>query len=175
MAFDYKEWYEKNRDERNKKRRRRYQRDSAYREKIKETSRLYARKKRAVKRARIKFGVKLDKRKKEKLRHNISLPLKVGGNIDVDAFVLGYLSAKMGRSNQTIYLWEKRGCFPKTPIRINGIRFYTKEMVDVAVKIFRKHEKMGEFITKNNEIGKEIEEAWDEILKDYDRRRLTCL
>jgi len=117
----YQRYYDANKNKLNDARRRRYERDSAYRQKVLEWSQNYREKKR-------------DEREPAEPRApRFETPLegKLRGNASIKLYSVGYVSKALGRSIQSLTHWERKGIIPPTPFKdARGFRYYTEPMIE---------------------------------------------
>lgn len=134
----FRQWYQSNGDQLNKSRKRRYQDDPEYREKVLEQNR-EARKRRRVE--------QLVERKKEnavrKTRvnrswktHDVTIEDENGEEYTAKLFTIGAVAKMLNCSVQAIRLWERKGILPETPFRgakrgSKGDRLYTADMIEM--------------------------------------------
>lgn len=131
-GFTWEDWWKKNGDRVNEKRRNRYKTDPEYREAQKALSRKnYA----AQAKQRDEAGGIVTKVRRFRKAKKIML----NGNV-VELFSVGTFAKAIGRMNQTISVWERQGFLPKTPFRTpkdseNGVRLYSRDMIDVVRRV----------------------------------------
>jgi hypothetical protein len=132
-----KEYYDKNKETIQAKRKNRYDTDNAYREKIQKAARERKREKLAERRA---LGIK---RKPRGPQQPSLYAIDVAGTeVEVLMFTAGQLGLKLGRKAQTIRLWEKRGILPEPLYRKPcGDRLYTEFQIEQLTIAFRKAKK----------------------------------
>jgi DNA-binding transcriptional MerR regulator len=134
----FQQWYQEHGDQLNKSRKRRYQDDPAYRERVLVQNR-DARKRRRVE--------QLEERKKEnaarKTRvnrswktHDVSITDEAGEVHTTKLFTIGAAAKMLKCSVQAIRLWERKGILPETPLRgskrgSKGDRLYTADMIEM--------------------------------------------
>jgi len=129
----YRDWYAKNKERIAKERRERYKGNSEYREKQIANSRYYYWTK--VRSNQVLQPVDVSKVKIEvnkEIKVHISNPqdARYGTDVTVPVLDAGELGALMGRTAQTIRLWERRGVTSKAMWRdIKGYRLYTLDQV----------------------------------------------
>lgn len=116
MTWNFKEWYEQHADELNAKRRERYNSDPDYRE-------------------RVLAGNQAERQKRIQEKLAARPPAKDAtapsrGDGVKKRYTIGMLARAVGRSVQTIRLWEKAGTIPTTPHRgANGARLYDSSFI----------------------------------------------
>lgn len=93
----------------------------------------------------------------------------VGGK-EIILYPISYLVSELNkalpdstRTSQTIRLWERKRIIPPATYKISGIRLYTKEQVDVIVRIaveedIRQGRKM-----ENTNFSERVWEAFEEL------------
>lgn len=129
-AFTFREWYERNGDRLNEKRKSRYQTDPDYRQRVLQTNQESRAKRKKV---------ALKQKRKRRERPVVAEPrwkvveLEIGGVLE-RLYSIGAVAESLGCSIQAIRLWERQGHIPKTEIRTgngkNGDRLYTQAMVE---------------------------------------------
>lgn len=125
----YAEWYQANKDRISDKRKRAYQEDGSYREKVLSQSAEHRERQRAVPRVKVP-------------RHQVPKRYKTGDGGEVVLYSIGFFALFIGRSIQSINEWEKDdpdggkpAILPRTPY-VQGtrrFRYYTQAMME-AVK-----------------------------------------
>lgn len=123
-------YYKKYKDKIKAKRKKLYDSDPEFREIHKARVKAYKKKKYAE--------MKLVK-ERLKIERKVWRNLSVGGQI-TPCCKIGYLSASINRTTQTVRLWETEGLLPKT-ITLNDIRYYTKKHYQLIVRLFNQYEK----------------------------------
>jgi len=116
MAWNYREWYEKNSKELSEKRKKRYIADAKYREERKKLASAYyvANKKRPQ---------PLDRK------------MIVSGGVEY--VTIGKLAERINRSVQTIHGYHRKGVLPDPEaFDIRGWRLYTKEQTEAIEQAF---------------------------------------
>lgn len=129
--------YDRNADKILSKRKKLYDSDPEYRKTIIQRTVESARKRRQKARE-LKLANKLDR----KIWSNFQMP---NGSVKKCCRV-GHLANLLGRSAQTIKLWERDG-FPMTFRKANQ-RYYTQENVNMILSQFKKHENVHKFISE---------------------------
>lgn len=136
-GFDYKEWYDKNKEEISRRRRERYKNDKKYRSKILRKNREYRERNSNKKRNRRKD----DTNTKEPVVMDVTL---AGVTYRKKMVYVGDLANAVNRSVATIHKWERSGLLPVTPFRTESyddhgsFRLYTEDMVDAVKKVVDK-------------------------------------
>src|SRR5690606_13833470 len=131
--FDYKDWYEENKEEVNRKRQEKYEQDPEYREKAIARARFYYWTKK--RKNELTKEVDLDEvelKSTKLIRIDIANPedVRYGTSIEVPVYDAGQLGKYMTRSAQTIRLWERKGIIPVAFWRdARGYRLYTEDHV----------------------------------------------
>jgi hypothetical protein len=116
----FERYYSEKHGEINEKRRKKYQNDSEYRDRVLKASRDYRERQRAEPRVRMP-------------RFHKSMVGEIGGGGQIHLWSVGAFAAYLSRSVQSINHWEKTGILPKTPYRdVRGFRFYTPAMMNVV-------------------------------------------
>jgi hypothetical protein len=118
----YAYWYQQNKDRISDKRKRAYNEDPDYKEKVLSQSAEHRERQRAESRVKIP-------------RHQVPKKYKTGDGGKVVLFSIGFFAMFISRSVQSINEWERNGILPRTPY-IQGtrrFRFYTQAMME-AVK-----------------------------------------
>lgn len=118
----YAEWYQANKDRISKKRKRAYQEDPEYREKVLSQSAEHRERQRSAPRVKVP-------------RHQVPKRYKTGDGGEVVLYSIGFFAMFITRSVQSINEWERNGILPRTPY-VQGtrrFRFYTQAMME-AVK-----------------------------------------
>lgn len=66
--------------------------------------------------------------------------IKIKGEMKaVEACRIGTIADAIGRSIQTLRIWEKSKFIPKCAFRFKGHRYYTKNQYDLFIKMWEKH------------------------------------
>ncbi len=121
--FEYKAWYEQNKERVSEARKRRYETDPAYREKIHDRN---LKVRTTKKRADLQVKREEDKAKKAEAETPWR-EVTIGGQVYL---TIGALARVLGKSVKTLRLWESQGILPKTGHRApRGDRLYTPEEV----------------------------------------------
>lgn len=128
----FAKYYAENKEKILSRRRQRYKEDPEYREKIMARAREAKRKllaKRKVERAKNK-----DKNQPTRFR------IQYGDEeIPVDMYTTGQVAKKLGRTTQTIRIWEKNGLIPEALYRTTAHdRLYTELQLTLLVEAYRK-------------------------------------
>jgi len=139
MAFDYAEYYKKNRERILQKRRQKYALDPEYRKKVKKRNAEYHR--------------RTSKPKKPIESYQM---VKVE---DKTYFTIGIFAKAIGRKTITVREYHRRGLLPP-PIFVNsrGWRLYSQKQTIFAKKCFKKFD--NHEITQE-ELIKQLKEGWD--------------
>lgn len=117
----FEEYYGKNKDKVNAERRRKYQADSGYRERVLRASRDYRKRQRD------------DEDRVRLPRYQTPIAKEAGDGGTLQLFSVGAFAAYLGRSVQAINHWEKADVLPPTPYRDErGFRYYTREMMEIV-------------------------------------------
>jgi hypothetical protein len=120
----FKKWYEENKVPFNEKRRNRYNTDPEYRQYVLEMN-----KKNREKRQKERFKEDRERKKAVKIVASPSWK-EFESDEGKPMLTIGALAKALGRSTQSIRLWEKHGVIPVTPHRnARGDRLYTPEQV----------------------------------------------
>jgi hypothetical protein len=160
-SWTYKAWYEKNKEKLSEKRRKRYEEDKKYREKVLAQNKAYRDKKAAEEGERPKPKVRIPKH-----RRPVSLPIKINGEIVVTQLVhIGAFARAIRRSVPTIHQWERSGLLPKTPYYLKGKnkqeRLYTSEMIRVVIGVLSER---GTTVSSSDPtFRQEIIDGWKEV------------
>jgi len=147
-GFSFRDWYAENGKRLNKKRRRRYQDDPEYRERVLEMNRVSRERRRKEQET---------KRRKERSASKVKtrpLPFKTvravvetadGKEGEEQLFTIGALARTVGCSVQAIRLWEKQGVLPPTEIRNEkGDRLYTAQQVEMIYELMKQQGRLNE-------------------------------
>lgn len=119
----FRDYYESNRDDINRKRKRRYHTDPEYKKSVLMASQNYRDKHRSP--PKIKLP-----------RYSAPTVEETGDGGEVMLFSVGAFARFLTRSVQAITHWEKGGVLPPTPYRDDrGHRFYTRPMMDTVKTI----------------------------------------
>lgn len=117
----FEEYYRENKDKVNAERRRKYQADPGYRERVLRASRDYRKRQRD------------DEDRVRLPRYQTPVSRETGDGGLLQLFSVGAFAAFLGRSVQAINHWEKAAVLPPTPYRDErGFRYYTHEMMEVV-------------------------------------------
>lgn len=122
-----KRYYERNAEKLRERFKRRYRSDPEFRKAHQERVRAY-KKKRSKEKGRIKTST--TERKTWRI-FNVS-------GTKVECCRIGHLAVHLGRSVQTVRLWEKEGTFPKSII-YKGHRYYTRPHFDMILRMWNRH------------------------------------
>ena len=130
---NFQAWYIKNKDSLSEKRKRRYEEDPEYREKVKAAARKRwqdQRKARGGGEPRTRGG-------------NSPRVLPVGGR-DVLVYGVSEYASRVDRDVQTISAWEERGIVPSpTVIDELGRRWYSESHMDLVAKVSKRFRSSG--------------------------------
>lgn len=128
----FAKYYADNKDKILSRRRERYKEDPEYREKIKARAREAKRK-------------LLAKRREERAKNKdkitpIWFQIQYGGKeIPVKMYTTGQVAKKLGRTTQTIRIWEKNGLIPEATYRTAAHdRLYTELQLNLLIEAYRK-------------------------------------
>ena len=106
----FAKWYQKNKDAFNAKRKKQYQEDPAVREKVLARQRVY------------RVAVKDDP---SRVAH-----VRKAGNVEKTVYRIGHVAEQIGRDEQVIRIWERRGWIPK-PTVSSSHRYYTVHQIEL--------------------------------------------
>ena len=132
----FREWYEQNGDELNKRRRNRYQTDPEYRERVLAQNRDARRKKRqeALEERKKKYGAKKLRLTNNWKTVNVETPDGI-----VKMFSISAAAKLVGCSVQALRLWERKGIIPPATARYSkGDRLYSMEQIDLLKEVLEK-------------------------------------
>lgn len=121
-------YYYRNRDKILEKRKERYKNDDIFKTSVIETIKKYRQKKSEIRK-------KIKEKAKEKSKN--WRKFKINGEI-IEFCKPSYLAKSIGRTVQTIRLWEKNGFIPKS-VKYRGIRYYSKYQYDLIVDLWNKY------------------------------------
>lgn len=142
MPWEYKTWYQRNKEEVNAVRRRRYNSDRTYKEKQKEMAR------KSYRKTRNSSPVVKDRR-----------VIKQNGSPDT-YFSIGKLSETINRASQTIREYHNRGIFPEaTTVDNRGWRLYSLGQVLLIKNAFQRFDR-GEFKSLSD-LSSFLHREWD--------------
>jgi hypothetical protein len=140
MVWNFKEWYDKNKNTFNESRRKRYAEDSEYRDRIRNWNKRVheaKREKALSERNKEKAAVKI------KLRSTAPVQREIDGQTVV-LFPIGVLAKAVGRGVQSLRRYERSGRIPKTPYKAkNGMRLYTAEQIEKIRAILSDQNRLG--------------------------------
>jgi hypothetical protein len=134
MAFVYKEWYEKNKEDVNAKRRQKYAKNKAYREKLKKASRQYWRD-----------------------SYTPSDATVLEADDGVKYYSISHFADHINRSVATVLGYHRRGVLPEPYYNDRGWRLYTKEQMRRAAEAFKKVDS-GKYSLKD--VRSELSKKW---------------
>lgn len=148
MSNYFKEWYEGNKEEYNKKRRERYKKDKKFREACIVRSKEYRRKQRNQDIGR-GYMTRMFKKKEV-----VVVPISEAAQI-------------VGRSVQTIRLWERRRLIPR-PLFPDFHRLYTEHQVELLIFVAEELSKVGELPTEKAKahikyIKERVRQGWKQV------------
>lgn len=123
-----KDYYYRNRDKILHKLRNRYHNDEIFRESIKENIKKYVKKK-SMEKKLIKEKMKQEKK--------IWKKFNIDGKI-VECCRIGYVAKQIGRTSQTLRLWEKNGYINKA-LTYKGHRYYTRHQAELIINSWNKY------------------------------------
>ena len=141
-------YYDRNAEQIKKERKQRYHNEPDFRQACLENIKTYRHRKRQERKA-LKEAIDIDRK--------VWRVFKVGKDkLPVKCCRVGYLAASIGRTAQTIRLWEKEGRFPKS-IRYKDQRYYTKPHYNFILRIWRKHkDNLKQFLI-------EVNRGWEDV------------
>lgn len=140
------QYYKKNKDRLSEKRRKKYENDPEYREKIVGNSR--------------KRASMIEKPSRAAVKRQPKTYLEADGS---RKYSITFVAWAVKRSIQTIRKWEKDGILPKTPFRSpSGMRLYTQPMIDIVSEVIIGRG-MARLPNKDKTIYTEIADKWKEI------------
>jgi DNA-binding transcriptional MerR regulator len=146
MAFQFKTWYEENSAELNQARKAKYANDPEYREKVLKANREARekrRKERQVEKKAEKDATKVRTGVRPWKQFEVEMPGENGTMTKL--FTVGALAHAIGKSVQTVRLWEKQDIIPETELRSpKGDRLYTAEQVEMIYGLLKKQGKLEE-------------------------------
>lgn len=144
----FSKYYEENKGEINDKRKRRYEEDPDYKDRVLQSSRDYRKRKRE----------ESGEPKMKLPRYARPMTVGTGDGGEIDLFSIGAFAKLLGRNVQTINHWERALVLPPTPYRDDrGFRFYTIEMMR-SVKNAVSHKRR--LFPVDEGIRKTIESDW---------------
>jgi len=145
----FRNWYEKNGDDLNERRRSRYHTDSAYRAKVMEQNRQARQKRRADRQLRTQATREARQFQPIRAWREVLIPLEVEGETcSIPMFTIGALAGAFGKSVQAVRLWERQGILPETPLRnTKGDRLYTLEMIETALRMLEARGRVDSAVT----------------------------
>ena len=157
----FSKYYAENKKEISEKKKRRYQEDPEYREKIKA-------------RARARKKMLAEERKKQK-QHEVDrenpiwFRIEFGDSeIPVRMYTIGQLAKRLGRKTQTIRVWERKGIMPEATYRSSAKdRLYTELQVRLIVEAYDRAEEQFGTGAVSNRIGStnfsdQVWKIWEE-------------
>jgi hypothetical protein len=157
----FEEYYERNKADINRKRKKRYHTDPAYRDRVLKASQDYRENKRKEQAPRTRVP-----------RYQIPRVFEVKGGT-ISLLSVGFFALRLGRSVQSINHWEKtepHPLLPVTPYRDSrGFRYYTVEMMDVVKKVIGGKRRL---FPVDREMFYEIKEGWKELGVPVNHKRL---
>jgi DNA-binding transcriptional MerR regulator len=131
--FDYGKWYEQNKEKVAESRHKRYKNDPEYREKVQARARYHYWTKKRTNHLTQEVNIdEVELSSSKTIRVDINNPedARYGQSVEVPVYDAGQLGKYMGRSAQTIRLWERRGVTPAAFWRnAQGYRLYTEDQV----------------------------------------------
>lgn len=129
MAWVFANWYEKNKDKHNAKRRKRYKTDTSYQKKVKDWNATARDNKRV---AEVEVDTVAPDSTTQRVDHGPFRSFVIDGTV---YFTIGALAAVLNCTCQAIRGWEKAGKIPQ-PSRITGkyVRLYTAELIQQIVQ-----------------------------------------
>jgi hypothetical protein len=114
MAFVYKEWYEKNREKVNAKRRKKYAESARYREKLKRQSRKFWRD-----------------------NYTPSDATMIKDKNGIKYYSISHFARAINRAVVTVQGYHSSGVLPEPFYNTRGWRLYTKGQIALASKLFK--------------------------------------
>jgi hypothetical protein len=121
-GFDYKTWWDENRERVNAKRRERYASDPEYRKKQQEHTKKWKQRRRELNASQPR-------------QRSRTMTMKLEGR-EVEMHTIGVFSERVGKSVITLREWERQGFIPQTPFRSSrGDRLYTDDMIETVNRI----------------------------------------
>lgn len=152
--FNYKTWYQANKDKLAEKRKQRYESDQSYRDKVLNQNKSY--------RTRLSEG--LIPRGQPDHKPRKTQIIEIEGK-QFPAFYISLLSKQVGRTIPTLYGWERKGILPITPFWIGeGIkreRLYTMDMINIVTSSAKKRNLR--LSTKDKSFYEEVSSQWKSI------------
>ena len=164
-GWTYKGWYENNKDKLSEKRRKRYNEDKKYRDKVLAQNKAY-RDRKSQEQEQDKEGDSKPKVRIPKHRKPVSLSVKVHGKqVAAQLVHVGAFARAISRSVPTIHQWERVGLLPKTPYYLKGEnkreRLYTSDMIRVVIGVLGKR---GTTVSSTDPtFHKEIVDGWTKV------------
>lgn len=164
--WNYKEWYAEHKKEISDKRKKRYQEDPDYKQKVLDQNRKY-REEKAKETASIpKPRVRIPRHRKP-----VTMTIAIGGSMVTKQLVhIGTFSRAIGRSVPTIHQWERMRVIPRTPFVLVGAnkqeRLYSAEMIKVVRDVLEKRN--GQVSVADSSFYKDIYDGWKAIGVDAD-------
>lgn len=153
--WNFKDWYNSNKEELARARRERYESDPEYKAKVLKRNQEY--------RKRLRGDRPRKPSPEHKPRHTQIIELTVDGDTKTHpVHHISYLAEMVNRSVPTLYGWERNGILPKTPFwtgsDTKAERLYTVKMVDIVVAALDKRN--GRVSTKDKSFYNEVRDAW---------------
>lgn len=147
----FSKYYEENKEDINERRRKRYDEDPEYKERVLRSSRDYR------KRKREEHG---GDRRARTPRYARPTEVETGDGGTIELYSVGFAARLLKRNVQTINHWEAAGVLPSTPYRDErGFRFYTIGMIKAIKDAIGQKRRL---FPVDDAIKKNIEEAWRE-------------
>jgi hypothetical protein len=127
----FRRYYEEKRDEINEKRKRKYDTDPEYKERVLQASRNYRKRKRKEKEQGESICRPVGLRGLQRIQDVIDE--KVGDGNMIRLMSAEAFAQFLGRSVQSLSHWESKGVLPQSPYRgVRGFRYYTIGMMEVV-------------------------------------------
>ena len=104
--------------------------------------------------------LKMVKGRATKRLHNLlklTVPL-LGKNQQMEFFPVGVLADMLGRTAQTIRMWERKGYFPSTIYKDeNGRRLYSRPMIEAVCEAY---DSRGGLMRMNDGFTEQVKAQW---------------
>jgi len=87
-------------------------------------------------------------------------------------YPVSFLAQQMGRSTDTIRLWERDGVIPSSYIRAqNGWRYYTRAEIDILVRVAGeegiRQGRSHKYTNFSKRVTEELDNYWEQQQKEY--------
>jgi hypothetical protein len=139
----FQEWYAENADTLNRRRRRRYKKDSDYRKAVLVANRAYREKQRAVSRTEQKKRLRAVRIMSTESSWK-TVEIEVNG-VKTPMYTIGALARAARRGISTVRVWEREGVLPPTPYRsAKGDRLYSVGAVEEILKVLKQDGRLKE-------------------------------